>query len=74
MKAYIEARHDEMDFSMLCRHCGTSLSVNLVRLANDPPSGVYLARDGLQSPEAWLPLRVLARDRAPWSRLRSMRS
>jgi hypothetical protein len=44
---------------MQCRHCAAPLSVQFADLGSAPPSNAYLTADGLQKPEAWLPLRVL---------------
>jgi predicted TPR repeat methyltransferase len=42
-----------------CRHCGSTLTLQLVDLGTAPPSNSYLTADKLNAPEKWLPLRVL---------------
>lgn len=44
---------------MNCRHCGSSINLQLVDLGSAPPSNSYLTREMLHLPEIWLPLRVM---------------
>ena len=44
---------------MICRHCGSELSLPLVDLGSAPPSNSYLTDQSLKMPEKWFPLRVL---------------
>lgn len=44
---------------MKCRHCHSSLSLELVDLGTAPPSNAYLTRDQRNAPERHYPLKVL---------------
>lgn len=43
---------------MHCRHCGTTLTLDLIDLGSAPPSNAYLSKDDLRTPEKWFPLQV----------------
>lgn len=43
---------------MNCRHCGAPLEVPFIDLGTAPPSNAYLARQDLDRPEVYFPLRV----------------
>lgn len=44
---------------MQCRHCNAPVTLTLIDLGTAPPSNAYLSAEQLNSPETWLPLRVL---------------
>lgn len=44
---------------MKCRHCGSSVTLQIIDLGSAPPSNAYLSPLRLHAPEQWLPLRVL---------------
>ena len=44
---------------MKCRHCAADLRLPFLDLGHAPPSNAYLKPAGLNSPEAWYPLRLL---------------
>lgn len=48
---------------MMCRHCQTNLKLSLVDLGSAPPSNAYLAKEALNAPEKWFPLRVVVCDK-----------
>ena len=48
---------------MKCRHCGAELSIPFLDLGTAPPSNAYLAREQLDAPELWYPLRILVCER-----------
>ncbi|MFM7798798.1 MAG: class I SAM-dependent methyltransferase [Planctomycetota bacterium] len=48
---------------MRCRHCAAEVTLPLVDLGSSPPSNAYLARESLDRPERWFPLRVLVCER-----------
>jgi len=41
-----------------CRHCGATLTLDLIDLGSAPPSNAYLSAEALHAPERWYPLRV----------------
>jgi predicted TPR repeat methyltransferase len=43
-----------------CRHCAQALTLPFLDLGSAPPSNAYLTADGLNAPETWYPLKVLA--------------
>ncbi len=45
---------------MKCRHCAAELTLPFLDLGSSPPSNAYLTAAGLNAPETWFPLRVLA--------------
>jgi hypothetical protein len=44
---------------MICRSCQSDLTNVVIDLGFAPPSNAYIARDGLNKPEVYFPLRVL---------------
>jgi hypothetical protein len=42
-----------------CRHCGTPLSLDFLNLGVAPPSNAYLTASAVNTPELWLPLRLM---------------
>jgi len=44
---------------MNCRHCGTTVDLQLIDLGTAPPSNSYVSGIRLHAPETWFPLRVL---------------
>ena len=44
---------------MNCRHCGTPLSLDFLNLGVAPPSNAYLSASAVNTPELWLPLRLM---------------
>jgi len=48
---------------MKCRHCATGLKLPFLDLGSAPPSNAYLDAAGLNGPETWYPLRLLACER-----------
>ena len=45
---------------MKCRHCASELTLPFLDLGSAPPSNAYLTPAGLNAPETWYPLKVLA--------------
>lgn len=45
---------------MKCRHCAHELTLPFLDLGSAPPSNAYLTAEGLNAPEVWYPLKVLA--------------
>jgi 2-polyprenyl-3-methyl-5-hydroxy-6-metoxy-1,4-benzoquinol methylase len=43
-----------------CRHCAHELTLPFLDLGSAPPSNAYLTAEGLNAPEVWYPLKVLA--------------
>jgi SAM-dependent methyltransferase len=43
-----------------CRHCAAALSLPFLDLGSAPPSNAYLTPAGLNAPETWYPLRIMA--------------
>lgn len=44
---------------MKCRHCGSTVTLDLIDLGSAPPSNAYLTQLTMRRPEKWFPLKVL---------------